>query len=491
MGNAKLTEEAVCTWPARFGSWAERSPSSPTLCRSEREVPWRLRPPGLEEVRKVVGEAAANRTPLWPVSAGRNWGYGSHLPARDGTVVLDLGALDAISDLDRPSLSVRIEPGVTQKALHEFLAANAPDLAFNVTGSGAHTSVLGNALDRGIGYAGEKDQDVYAIEAILSDGSLVGPAPGRNHRSRTHPAGPSTDALFFQSSYGIVVGARIRLRVRQEAEDAVVLQGPLGPLISTLKRAYDEGLVSGPTHVSEPGRTQRLGFGLLRSLWQRDPTPEEVSRCFPEHSSYNALLGMRGRRRVADAAWAELRRLTPPGIRPRRASSEKLASAAKWLRLVGAKSQSTRLLAIRPLLALVWGEPSDVGLASLDGFREGNPDLLGRGAIYGNAVSSVGAELAGATSAIVRRHWADCAFTWILLDGRCMVTIYTLHFDGASAADVKRANAQIVAELRAAGFPTYRLDIDSAPPAGAEEILGRLKSALDPMGIISPGRYQS
>ncbi|HEY5227957.1 MAG TPA: hypothetical protein VIJ19_05415, partial [Opitutaceae bacterium] len=170
---------------------------------------------------------------------------------------------------------------------------------------------------------------------------------------------------------------------------------------------------------------------------------------------------------------------------------EKLASAAKWLRLVGAKSQSTRLLAIRPLLALVWGEPSDVGLASLDGFREGNPDLLGRGAIYGNAVSSVGAELAGATSAIVRRHWADCAFTWILLDGRCMVTIYTLHFDGASAADVKRANAQIVAELRAAGFPTYRLDIDSAPPAGAEEILGRLKSALDPMGIISPGRYQS
>ena len=322
---------------------------------------------------------------------------------------------------------------MTQKALHDFLCGQCARTSRSTSrGPGALTSVLGNALDRGIGYAGEKDRDVYAIEALLSDGSLVGPAAGRNHRSRPHPAGPSTDALFFQSGYGIVVGARIRLRIRQEAEDALVLQGPIEPLLATLKRAYDEGLVSGPTHVSEPGRTQRLGFGLLRGLWRRDPTPAEVSPAL----SRTQLLQCAPWACAAAGGW-----WTPPG--PRSAgwrgsgdrgcagrARQRLASAAKWLRIAGARNQSTRLLAIRPLLALVWGEPSDVGLASLDGFRDGNPDLLERGAIYGNAVSSVGEAQAKATSAIVRRHWAEAAFTWIILDGRCMITVYTLHFDG-------------------------------------------------------------
>jgi 4-cresol dehydrogenase (hydroxylating) len=439
----------------------------------------------------VIREAARNRTPLWPVSGGRNWGYGSHLPARDGCVVLDLGSLASIGDLDRPSLSVRIEPGVTQATLHEFLRLNAPDLAFNVTGSGRQTSVLGNALDRGIGYCGEKDQEVYAFEVLLPDGSLIGPVSGRNHKARTHPAGPSTDALFFQSNFGVVVGARLRLRIRQQAEDAVVLQGPLDKLIAALKAAYDENLISHPTHVSEPGRTQRLGFGLLRNLWQRDPSPAEVNRCFPEHNSYNGLVPLYGRRKVVNAAWSEMCRLAGPGVKLRRADAQRLAGAAKWLALAGARSQSARLLALRPLLALVWGEPSDVGLASLDAYREGDPDLAKRGAVYGNAVSSVSADEAKRTSAIVGKHWKDCAFTWIILDSRCMITIYTLHFDDAQTSDVHAANGSIVEELRDMGLPPYRHGINIPAAAGAEDVTRRLKAAFDPMGIISPGRYET
>jgi hypothetical protein len=86
-----------------------------------------------------------------------------------------------------------------------------------------------------------------------------GPAAGRHHKSRTHPAGLSTDSLFFQSNLGIVVGARLRLRIRQEAEDAVVVQGEFAPVIAALKRAYDDNLLVNPTHVAEPGRAQRLG----------------------------------------------------------------------------------------------------------------------------------------------------------------------------------------------------------------------------------------
>jgi 4-cresol dehydrogenase (hydroxylating) flavoprotein subunit len=491
MGNANLTEQLESVWPARFGEWAERAPESRTLCRTAREAPWRLRPPTVADVREVVREAARSRTPLWPVSRGCNWGYGSHLPARDGSVILDLSSLDAIGDLDRPSLSVRIEPGVTQAALRDFLKANAPDLALNVTGSGAATSVLGNALERGIGYSGEKDRELYALEVLLPDGTMLAPAAGRHHRTRTHPAGLSTDALFFQSNLGVVVGARLRLRIRQEAEDAVVVQGEFAPVIAALKRGYDDNLLVNPTHVAEPGRAQRLGFNLLKAHWGRVPTPAEVAKCFPEQNSYNALVPLYGRRRVVDAAWAELKRAAPAGVKLTRASAGKLDSAARWLGRLGAKSKAARLMAMRPIVALIWGEPSNAGLASLDGFKGGDPDLAARGAIYGNAVSAVDSADAGRISGIVRGEWKDSAFTWIILDSRCMLTIYTLHFDDAESAAARGADAAIVGALRAAGFPQYRLGVNTPGAPGAGDILRRLKSGFDPLGIVAPGHYET
>ena len=369
MPTPTLTADLECVWPAQFGPWAEKAPDTKALCRSVRTMPWRLRPPTVHNVCEVLREAAHHGTPLWPVSRGCNWGYGSHLPARNGSVILDLGGLDAISDLDRESLSVRVEPGVTQAALFDYLRLHEPGLAFNVTGSGSGTSVLGNALDRGIGYGGEKDQDVYALEVLLPDGSYVGPVEGRNHKSRAHPAGLSTDSLFFQSNFGVVIGARVRLRVRQEAEYAVILQGSFDPVIDTLRHAYEAKLISAPTHVAEPGRTQRLGFGLLRELWRRDPTPEEVSLCFPEQNTFNALVPLHGRRRVVNAAWKEIRRIAAPGVSLRRVDARSLDLVVKLLTVVGARHKAARLLALRPLLALSWGVPSDAGIAALDGYR--------------------------------------------------------------------------------------------------------------------------
>ena len=491
MGTAKVTEGTECSWPNRFGSWAERAPDSKSLCRTSRDVPWRIKPPTAADAARVIGAAAEHGTPLWPVSRGSNWGYGSHLPVRNGSVILDLGGLRSIGDLDRDSLSVRIEPGVTQGALYEYLRANAPDLAFNVTGAGLETSVLGNALERGIGYNGEKDRDLYALEVILADGTLVGPVAGLHHKARSLPAGLATDSLFFQSNFGVVVGARLKLRIRQEAEDAIVIQGPLDSVITTLKRAYERQLITNPTHVAEPGRAHRLGYGLLRTLWRRSPSDAEVDACFPEQNSYSGIVAIYGRRRVVNAAWREIKGANAGGVSLQRGNTRKLALAATWLGRLGASNKATRMRALRPILGLTLGEPSDAGLASLDGYEGGNPDHAAFGAIYGNAVSSVSPENARKACSIVRGRWRDSAFTWIIVDFRCMITVYTLHFPDQDAAAVHEANRLIVSELRASGFPQYRLDVDTAHAPGAEGIVRRIKAAFDPLGILAPGRYES
>ena len=77
---------------------------------------------------------------------------------------------------------------------------------------------------------------------------------GLNHKARPCPAGLATDFLFFQSNLGVVVGARIKLRIRQQAEDAIVIQGPLDSVILTLKHAYEQQLITNPPRVAEPGR---------------------------------------------------------------------------------------------------------------------------------------------------------------------------------------------------------------------------------------------
>jgi 4-cresol dehydrogenase (hydroxylating) len=311
-----------------------------------------------------------------------------------------------------------------------------------------------------------------------------------NHKARRQPAGFWSDPLFFQGNFGVVVGARLRLRPRQQVEGAVIVQGPFDSVVSTLRRAYAEQVVDKPTHISGPGRAKRLGFGLLRSLWGRDPTPQEVASCFPERDSFTGLVPVSGRRRMVNAAWREIQAMAAPGLAFQRVDAAKLDNAAKWLGRVGATHKAARLRALRPILAFTWGEPSDAGLAALDGFEGGDPDLAGRGAIYGNAVSSVDPTQARRAEVIVSSRWTDCSFTWILLDSACMITVYTLHFDEGAAGDVHAANRAIIGELRSAGLPQYRLDIDTPAAPGAEGVVRRLKAAFDPEGLIAPGRYE-
>ncbi|MER5431813.1 FAD-binding oxidoreductase [Streptomyces sp. NPDC002588] len=203
---------------------ADGGPSTPlgpnvSLYRS-RTVFGVVRPQTAEEVRRVVGLFADGRTSarLHTFSTGGNWGLGSREPAQDGAVVLDLSGLDQIRDIDVAQGWAVLEPGVTQARLARLLEGS--ERMLNVTVSSAGTSVVGNALDRGVGLRHQRVEDLTGLEVVLPSGELIRvgwwPDAGRTTPVYSHGLGPSLVQLFVQSSLGVITAATVRLLPRPE-----------------------------------------------------------------------------------------------------------------------------------------------------------------------------------------------------------------------------------------------------------------------------------
>jgi 4-cresol dehydrogenase (hydroxylating) len=70
-------------------------------------------PASAEEVQAIVRIANQLRIPLYPISTGRNLGYGGAAPVLSGSVVLDLKRMDRILEVDERNAYALVEPGVS------------------------------------------------------------------------------------------------------------------------------------------------------------------------------------------------------------------------------------------------------------------------------------------------------------------------------------------------------------------------------------------
>ncbi|NJL24240.1 MAG: FAD-dependent oxidoreductase [Calothrix sp. SM1_5_4] len=76
------------------------------------------RPP---ETCALVRIAARYGLPLHPVSRGRNWGYGDACAPTDHQVIVDLSRMNRILEFDAELGYARIEAGVSQGDLYNYL----------------------------------------------------------------------------------------------------------------------------------------------------------------------------------------------------------------------------------------------------------------------------------------------------------------------------------------------------------------------------------
>ena len=107
-------------------------------------IPAVIRPGSREEVQECVRVANEYKTPIYPVSTGKNWGFGSRVPPTDGCVLMELRRLERIVDYDEKLAYVTVEPGVTFRQLHEFLRAQKSNLMINTIGGTPDSSLVGN-----------------------------------------------------------------------------------------------------------------------------------------------------------------------------------------------------------------------------------------------------------------------------------------------------------------------------------------------------------
>ncbi|POR33555.1 Putative aryl-alcohol oxidase vanillyl-alcohol oxidase [Tolypocladium paradoxum] len=197
------------------------------LLESEETVASAIAYPGnTAEVQAIVLWANEHGIPIYPISMGRNRkpsnrlkrgrpnpvGYGGAAPRVRGSVVVDLGKrMNKILDINPNDYTCLVEPGVSFYALHEAIQAQGYDHVWIDVPDLGGGSVLGNTLDRGVGYTPYGDHWAVhsGLEVVLPTGEVVrtgmGAMPGSTAwQTFPYGFGPLHDGLFSQSNFGIV-----------------------------------------------------------------------------------------------------------------------------------------------------------------------------------------------------------------------------------------------------------------------------------------------
>jgi 4-cresol dehydrogenase (hydroxylating) flavoprotein subunit len=178
-------------------------------------------PADVSQVQGILKLANQFRIPLWPISRGKNFGYGGAAPRMPGTVVLDLGRLNRIIEVNEAMGYCIVEPGVGFFDLHEHLQKNNIALQMGIPGN-AWGSVMGNALERGFSPAGDHSNNICGLELLLANGEIVRTGMGAMGNGAAWPLfkhgfGPSWDQMIVQSNFAIVTKMCLWMKPEDEA----------------------------------------------------------------------------------------------------------------------------------------------------------------------------------------------------------------------------------------------------------------------------------
>lgn len=165
----------------------------------------------VEQIQKILAICNRYKVPVWTISTGKNIGYGSAAPGERGQVVLDLKRMNKIIEVNADLCYALVEPGVTYQQLHDYIKERNLPLWLSVPSPSAIVGPVGNTLDRGVGYTPYGEHFLFScgMEVVLATGEILRTGMGGIPNSNTWQVfkwgyGPYLDGIFTQSNFGIV-----------------------------------------------------------------------------------------------------------------------------------------------------------------------------------------------------------------------------------------------------------------------------------------------
>lgn len=482
------------------------------------------------EVEAIAAWANSEKLCLYPISTGKNWGMGSKVPVTDNCIVVNLSRMNRIIELNTTHDYVVLEPGVTQEQLYNYLVDNNLPYIFNVTGSSPKTSIIGNSLERGVGYFSSRVENLRALQVVMGNGKTIHTGFSHYNQAKTKGVysfgvGPDVSGLFFQSNVGITTQATFDLIPKREVHGIMLLgltnASNYEAYIDDLAKLRKQEVITTAFHIANRNRSTIAIMPHVLTYFEQElglpPNEAQVSATAfynkiskDSWSAFGGIMGSMAEVQLAKKIitkrmkkYGKVMFLTASKLQ----NLNRLAAALAFIPYF--KKLKAFTLSMESALSYSQGIPSDMALHSvyypinkklvnqdveqIDGSEAGLQFSLPILPLAGKDLKTA----ADATVQIFSKHGFEAYITFNIIDSKSIESVINLAFDKTKTAETEKA-FKAINELNEffmqKGYILYRTDIDRMKQIVDEkdvfwQTVKELKQTLDPNNIIAPKRY--
>ncbi|SKA70169.1 FAD-binding oxidoreductase [Enterovibrio nigricans] len=451
-----------------------------------------------DDLLALVNAANQHHFSLHILARGKNWGYGTAQAPSADHVIVNLMRMDKVLEVNEQDAYVRIQPGVTQAQLYEAVVDSEAALQLDITAAGNHTSVVGNVLERGFGHTNYSDRfgNVLSMRVLLPTGKIIETGMGAYQHSvakHVYPygIGPVIQGLFSQSNLGIVLEMTLALQPTPEFTLNVLIlcqsDADAPKVVSEMARLKQLGIVTSGVHTASMARAMGAQARKVAGSWVITTT-------------------LSGPKSIAKARYREMKKALKTVVPNLRfiGLTQRRWNVIQWL---NGYLKSPHIEGLKIVWDLKQGVPTDDAIKTLLDDPSAHSQMKTEEfpayfrwvcAVTSSKTQDIERMLDICRPLFAKFGYED-RYTMTNVTERAVVLIANIRYEKtpASVARAREFYKELDHALLEQGFCPYRSgsglfeDVRQFIDPNHLELLGRLKYAVDPNQILSPGKYWS